>query len=243
MQNHLPEMSEYYRLPQEDILYKKKTLDTLIDSKQRYTKGILCEDLVRRLLRSILPSDVAVAQGFIYYSSKKSQQCDILIYDSARYAPFLSVNDLVVLPVEAVTAVIEVKTNLTQPELQKALQCLRSVDDISSAALGCYPIRKCVLAFGSVRLETLLHCRYLNPFPSELDAICVLGKGFAVRQSGPSTKPDVCRSEDVLLFLVLRLLSQFYFSTGLQGAVKDPYAPYANQICGERIKLDGEQGD
>lgn len=240
MQNESVEMIEYYRLLQEEILHKKKVLDALIDSKQRYTKGILCEDLVRRLLRNILPSDIAVAQGFIYYSGKKSQQCDILIYNSARYAPYMSVNDLVVLPVEAVTAVIEVKTRLNQTELQKALDCFKSVDDICSAALGHYPIRKYVLAFGSIRLATLLRCKHLSPFPNQLDVICILGKGFALKQSGSSTNPQAYASKDALFFLVANLLDQFFFSTGIVGMAKNPYKAYTNQIRGEKIQLDEE---
>jgi len=231
-------MIEYYRLLQEDMLHKKKVLDTLIDPKQRYTKGILCEDLVRRLLRDILPRDIAVAQGFIYYSGKKSQQCDVLIYNSARYAPFLSVNDLVVLPVEAVTAVIEVKTRLNQTELQKALHCFKSVDDICSEALGYYPIRKYVLAFGSISLDTLLRCRHLNPFPTQLDAICILGKGYAVKHSGSSTNPEGYASKDALFFLVAQLLGQFFFSTGIVGQLSNPYEVYYNQMRGEKIRID-----
>jgi len=235
-------MIEYYRLLQEEMLHRKKVLDTLIDSKQRYTKGILCEDLVRRLLRSILPSDITVAQGFIYYSGKKSKQCDVLIYNSARYAPFLSVNDLVVLPAEAVTAVIEVKTCLNQSELLKALDCFKSVNDICSAALGYYPIRKYVLAFSSVSLETILRYKHLTPFPSELlDAICILDKGFAFKQSGSSTNPEVYASEDALHFLVAQLLEQFFFSTGMVGGARNPYTVYSEQIRGQRIELDKQQ--
>jgi hypothetical protein len=241
MQNESLEMIEYYRLLQEEMLHKKKILDTLIDSKQRYTKGILCEDLVRRLLRSILPSDITVAQGFIYYSGKKSQQCDVLIYNSARYAPFLSVNDLVVLPVEAVTAVIEVKTHLNQTELQKALHCFKSIDDICTAALGYYPIRKYILAFSSINLETLLRCKHLNPYPTQLDAICILGKGFAFKQSGASTNPEGYVSKDALFSLVVQLLGQFFFSTGIQGAAKNPYEAYSHQIRGQKIELDKQQ--
>ena len=42
--------------------------------------------------------------------------------------------------VEAVAAVIEVKTYLNQTELQKALECFKSIDDICSEALGYFPV-------------------------------------------------------------------------------------------------------
>lgn len=238
MKNRPLEMIEYYRLLQEEMLHKKKVLDVLIDSKQRYTKGILCEDVVRRMLRNILPNDIAVAQGFVYYSGKKSQQCDVVLYNSARYAPFLSVNDLVVLPVEAVTAVIEVKTYLNQNELHKALDCFKSIDDICSEALGHFPIQKYVLAFGSISLKSLFCCTHLTPFPSQLDAIGILDKGFVLQETAPSTNPQAHKSSDVLFFLAARLLGQFYFSTGIVGGLRNPYESYFDQISSEKIEAD-----
>ena len=238
MQNKPIEMIEYYRLLQDEILHKKKVLDTLVDSKQRYTKGILCEDLVRRMLRSILPNDIAVAQGFVYHSGKKSQQCDVVLYNSARYAPFLSVNDLVVVPVEAVTAVIEVKTYLNQTELRKTLECFKGIADICSEALGYFPIENHLVAFSSIGLKTLARSSELTPFPSHLNTVAILDKGFLLQETAPSTKPQAYKSKDVLFFLAARLLGQYYFSTGIVGETKNPYESYLTQISGEQVKLD-----
>jgi len=238
MQNKPIEMIKYYRLLQDEMLQKKKVLDVLVDSKQRYTKGILCEDVVRRMMRSILPNDIAVAQGFVYHSGRKSQQCDVVLYNSARYAPFLSVNDLVVVPVEAVAAVIEVKTYLNQTELRKALECFKSIDNICSEALGYFPIEKHLVAFSSIALRTLLRCSNLTPFPSHLNTVAILDKGFLLQETAPSTNPQAYKSKDVLFFLAARLLSQFYFSTGIVGETKNPYAAYLDQISGEQVKLD-----
>ncbi len=238
MQNKPIEMLEYYRLLQDEMLKKKKVLDLLVDSKQRYTKGILCEDLVRRMVRSILPNDIAVAQGFVYHSGKKSQQCDVVLYNSARYAPFLSVNDLVVVPVEAVTAVIEVKTYLNQTELRNTLVCFKSIDDICSEALGYFPIEKHLVAFSSIGLRTLLRCSDLTPFPSHLSTVAILDKGFLLQEKAPSTNPQAYKSKDVLFFLAARLLGQFYFSTGIVGEMKNPYESYLDQVSGEQVRLD-----
>lgn len=238
MQNKPIEMIEYYHLLQDEMLNKKKVLDVLFDPKQRYTKGILCEDLVRQMARSILPNDIAVAQGFVYHSGKKSQQCDVLLYNSARYSPFLSVNDLVVVPVEAVTAVIEVKTYLNQTELQKALECFKSIDDICSEALGYFPVEKHIVAFSSISLKTLLRCSHLTPFPSQLNTVAILDKGFLLQEKAPSTNPQAYKSRDVLFFLAARLLGQFYFSTGIEGETKNPYESYVDQVRGEQVRLD-----
>lgn len=238
MQSESLEMIKYYRLLQEEMLHKKKVLDTLIDPKQRYTKGILCEDLVRRLLRNILPSNLSVAQGFIYYSGKKSKQCDILIYNSANYAPHVSVSDLVVVPVNAVAAVIEVKTRLNQTELQKALQCFKSVNDICLGGLRYDPIRKYVLSFDSISLRALIRCKYLSPFPNQLNAICILGKGLILEQGGSPNNPVAYASKDALFFIVGCLFEQYFFSKGIIGTEKNPYKVYTNQICGEKIELD-----
>jgi hypothetical protein len=172
----------------------------------------------------------------------KSQECDVLVYDSALYAPLLSVNDLVVLPVEAVISVVEVKTYLNQRELSKSLDCFQSVDEICAQALKYYPIKKYVVAFGSIGLRTLLRCEHLNPFPTQLDAICILGQGFVLKNHTQNNQPEAFKSEDAFFYLVARILSQIYFSTGLKGAKRNPYEAYADKIEGAKIELNPTGG-
>jgi hypothetical protein len=232
------EIIEYYRLMQHEMLHQKKLIDTLIDRRQRYTKGILCEEVLRRSLRNLLPNNSSVAQGFVYHLGSKSQQCDVLIYDSSLYAPLLAVNDLVVLPVEAIIATIEVKTYLNQRELAKSLNGFQSIESLCTQALGYYPIRKYIVAFGSIDLRTLLRCRHLNPFPTQLDAICILDQGLVLKDRAQDNRPQAFKSEDAFFYLVVSILSQIYFSTGLRGAKKNPYEAYSGMIEGTKVELN-----
>ncbi|PPL02471.1 DUF6602 domain-containing protein [Parapedobacter indicus] len=79
------------------------------------TIGVLTEEILRQFLRQHLPKYVSVQQGFIRnQNGETSNQCDIIIYDSTKYAPFYRINDIVVVPIESVIVVIEVKTTITK---------------------------------------------------------------------------------------------------------------------------------
>lgn len=82
------------------------------------TVGGQREELLRALLERHVPRRFHVASGFIEGSDR---QIDILIYDQLEYAPLFRAGNLVVVPFEAVRAVIEVKSNLTSGELTDAL--------------------------------------------------------------------------------------------------------------------------
>ncbi len=234
--HRLPEVLQYYRLLQQQMLNEKKIIDTLIDNNQRYTKGILCEEILRKNLRQVLPKNISVVQGFINYMDSKSKQCDIILYDFSNYSPLLSVNDLVLLPIEAVKAVIEVKTHLTQRDVKKALNDFQLIDSISKDAVGHYPVRKYIVAFESVSLKTLLKCEYLNPFPTQLNQIFVLGNGSVTKKRNSEEKTEAYKSKDTFFVLIANLLNQIYFDTGKQGGERNPYENYYDMI--EEIKIE-----
>jgi hypothetical protein len=85
------------------------------------TVGTYRESLLVSVLRRHLPERYHVATGFIYGLAR---QIDILIYDSVDHAPLFREGDLVVVPEEAVRAVIEVKTTLTVSELRNSISML-----------------------------------------------------------------------------------------------------------------------
>jgi hypothetical protein len=232
------EIKAYYGLLEDELLRRRRVIDTLIDSKQKYTKGILCEDMIRRLLRQIFPGEIAVAQGFVRHGDIKSRQCDILIYNSARYAPFLSVNDLVVLPIEAVIGIIEVKTLLNQHALGQALEAFRDIDAISSSAQSHNRIMKYILAFDSIDMKTIIRSNHLNPFPPHLDGITILGKGFIRRKQKPSNDAVGYMSTESLFVMVYEILSRFYLYTRFSSGAKNPYDYYARYITGDEIETD-----
>ena len=81
-------------------------------------QGRFREDLLRSVLEKNLPSRYHVATGFIEGCGR---QLDILIYDQIDYVPLFREAGVVVVPPEAVRAVIEVKTTLNAEELNDAL--------------------------------------------------------------------------------------------------------------------------
>jgi hypothetical protein len=76
-------------------------------------KGRDLEFHVRRLLRDLLPAEYGLTTGFVAHEQDGkvglSNQLDLIIYDSVRYAPLVHLESCDVLPLEAVYGYVEVK--------------------------------------------------------------------------------------------------------------------------------------
>lgn len=79
-------------------------------------KGRALENTVTSFIKSLLPKEYGVSTGFIaYYANedvKLSSQLDIIIYDSLRGAPIVSLESCDIFPIEYVYAYVEVKTSI-----------------------------------------------------------------------------------------------------------------------------------
>lgn len=131
--------------------------------------GTYRECLLQALLRKSLPERYHVATGFIHGCSR---QLDILIYDRIDYAPWFREGDLVVVPVESVRAVIEVKTDLTAAAILQSLSLLNEVayfDDLNP------PFFKGVFAFESSITPQQIYSSveefYAADLPDDIDEI------------------------------------------------------------------------
>lgn len=239
MRNENTELQQYFLHRQEIMLRQKDMLTSFINARQRYTKGIICEEIVRAALREFLPSSWAVAQGFAdAKGQKKSKQCDVLIYDRSLYAPLLEVNDLVVLPIDAVQFVIEVKAELSKENLQQALENVGVVGALSMESLGYYKVRRYVLAFDSPRLETIAQYEMLVNPQKKTEGICVLNKGF-LYPLGESEKGsfEVCERDYALFAFISLILNEIYFKTGMSRSTPHPYKDYMDRIPTSIIEL------
>lgn len=79
-------------------------------------------------LRQHLPSNIGVAKGeAIDFRDSRTGQLDILIYDADMSAPISSQSENVLVPAESLLAVIEVKTILTQNDLNGCFASARNV--------------------------------------------------------------------------------------------------------------------
>lgn len=79
-------------------------------------------------LQHHLPASLGVGKGeAIDFHDRRSGQLDIVVYDKSASAPVFSGHDNLLIPCEALYAVIEVKTTLTQDELNRAYSAAANI--------------------------------------------------------------------------------------------------------------------
>ena len=128
---------------------KIKIQHNLEDGKYR-------EYLVKRILSKIVPAKYEITNGFVIDSdNNKSDEMDIIIYDKSYVPPFFD-ETYTVVPIEAVIAVIQVKTTLTLEELKNSIKNLNSIDALNSKVGG-----KIISANGGQIMEEK---RYVAPY-------------------------------------------------------------------------------
>lgn len=90
-----------------------------------FDRGTPREDALRAILEEFLPRRYGVTTGHVVSAKPAwSRQCDVIIYDALE-CPMLSATGGIqgrVVPVEAVLGTIEIKSTLTLPEFQDALE-------------------------------------------------------------------------------------------------------------------------
>lgn len=110
----------YYISVGKEIQSQFDRVSSLVDDA-RLSSGEWKEQLIRNYLIKYLPKRFAVGRGYIKnpYNKTCSKQVDIIIYDQLTHAPYFQDRDLVILPPEAVVAVIEMKSGTTKRETRK----------------------------------------------------------------------------------------------------------------------------
>src|ERR1039457_3837324 len=135
------DLTGYTALYGESLSAKADLLDRLIGDAHYLSLGQYKERLLADAIRGFLPRTVEVGTGFVMFPHADmnppggvefhdplnqsaysiSRQCDILVYDVARYPTIFRDGEFVIIRPEAVRAVIEVKGSLTIQETRKAL--------------------------------------------------------------------------------------------------------------------------
>lgn len=142
-------MSHYFDHVSQE-LHSKIAQAKVYITRHNPSTGALAEAVLRQFLKEHLPGGVGVKQGFIVDSlGNLSRQCDILIYDSHLYAPFYQTGDLAVVPVEAVIAIIEVKTSINKKTFHDVLRYFRDLEKFKLQA------RTYLFMFNAPTLETI----------------------------------------------------------------------------------------
>lgn len=129
----------YLRSFSNDILANSQRINTLIGHGG--TVGSYREDLLRNMLRKLMPTRYSVDTGFIEDSPR---QLDVIIWDTLNYAPLFREGNVVVVPRSAVRGVIEVKTTLTSKTISEAFDILHDVFQLNPDIV---PVFKGVFAF------------------------------------------------------------------------------------------------
>lgn len=114
------------------------------------------EYLMKRVLEKIIPSKYEITNGFVIDSdNNQSDEMDVIIYDKSYVPPFFD-ETYTIVPIEAVIAVIQIKTTLTNKQLELAVDNLNSIDKLNAKTGG-----KIISAKGGELLEEQ---RYLLPY-------------------------------------------------------------------------------
>lgn len=135
------DLTGYAALFGESLTSKVDLLGRLIGGSHYPSLGQYKERLLADAIRDFLPRTVEVGTGFVMFphadmnppaggqfydplnhsAFSMSRQCDILVYDIAKYPAIFRDRDFVVIRPEAVRAAIEVKGSLNRREVLSAL--------------------------------------------------------------------------------------------------------------------------
>jgi len=152
-------------------------------------KGSSRELILINFLKIVLPTKYNLTSGVIISAEgKQSKQQDIIIYDSFT-SPILKTANYSLIPIESVYATIEVKSKLTNQELDKTLENIQSVKDLKHYSINSqlnnnnvgYPI-SFIFAFSSdLSIEKILkHLDMKNKNiikKHQLNMLTILDKG------------------------------------------------------------------
>ena len=221
----------------------------------RPLKGNVNEQALADWLKPLLPGAIDVCTGEIIDSNGgRSKQVDVVLYDAATTPRFLSRNDISVLPVEPVYAVIEVKTFLNKNEIEAAFENMKAVKALNKSAYHPdrattskhlygmptvhWPLQFFIFAYESDGLDTVLgHVQRLNagqPIDKQIDMVCILDKGLIVHLAPEGLQPIPMPNTTLIAKPSSKPLLTFYtLLAHLMGqAVSEPVSlnPYLKHI-------------
>lgn len=169
------------------------SLEAVEAGRHAHDKGVRRETVIREFVRKRLPARFGVGQGQVTTPwGETSSQMDILIYDALNEMPLLDAGGTLILPVECLYAVIEVKPMLTASLFRQALQTVRSAKALRPPVATGPPPFGAVIASHAPAVNHLarwLHADNRKHAPSLwVDAIFVLDR-MVIHRGGPVPGP------------------------------------------------------
>jgi len=216
------DLAAHFRARARELQGRLEALDAARDLPE---KGRRREAVLRQFLRAHLPQRFAVGTGEVATPwGEMSRQADILIYDALHSTPLLGDAESLVVPVESVYAVIEVKPRLNTMWLREAIAAVRSVKALRIPDGPGPPIFGAVIACQTPPPKTLARSLHAdqrdNPPHLWLDALCILHRAIMHRQGslpGPGGwSPDMADSPTALACVEAGVDSLLYFMLLLQ---------------------------
>lgn len=173
------------------------------ETSHRGSSGSLREGRVEKFLGDYLPATVNVSGSgeLISVDGNTSGQCDVLVVDVGT-PPLWSEPNYRTVPIECCAAAIEVKSNLTSTELEKAWSAAKTIKTLPRSAYVENPFslpgsqavgpQFHVFAFKGVSLELIAEKLATLSNDTEpgrgIDSVCILDKGFITWAD--ATKPQ-----------------------------------------------------
>lgn len=140
-------------LAKKEILQSSEKAATF---KHNVIRGDERAESLAHFLREHLPTTFGIGKGeAIDYNDSRTTQLDLIIYDKAGSAPIVSGGNLLI-PCEAMYAVVEVKTILTQDELATCYRAAKSVRQLKPFKRSFIPPR----AGGADASDKNIRCMY-----------------------------------------------------------------------------------
>ncbi len=177
------------------------------------------EEGLKAFFQAYLPARYTVSNGEIVDDSgQTSRQCDLVIYDRANCPLLLAGKAYRVFPVEPVFAVIEVKSVLTNSELDDAVEKIQSIkrlirrNGLVAGVIFAYKSGRKKDPIGEIasRLQEL----HANMGPrSYVDLVCVLDSGVIqlVNNEGNSRIPPDWDTRQMIVWYELSIPPLLWF--------------------------------
>lgn len=164
--------------------------------KHNGDKGENREELLVNFLKEHLPKRYGVVKGeVITKEGNRSHAVDIIIYDTVN-CPILYAGKTVIVPIEGVYGIIEVKSSLSKTEFDDAARKIESFKKLAPRELGIIETRDYVtlhrasrpfgIVFGfqlsgnsldSLKKNWMAQCKAVHDVNFFCNLICVLGSG------------------------------------------------------------------
>lgn len=152
--------NEEYRINAQNLFDKLSEAYAFLNI-HKPSLGNFGEHILRDFLKTVLPNNIGVTQGFVQgKDGSMSSQCDIIIYMKNIDAIIKSFGDIYIISNKNVLSTIEVKTRIQRKTFESSIKAFKKL-----AKMGCY--NNNIFIYNTISPQAL--CSYLYPTNSNVD--------------------------------------------------------------------------